>query len=828
MIDLHDIPFSYLVSWAKRNKNSGLTYLRTLNASPYAESCKWGDVLSTLPSTKPLKKLLAGLERSSKNIILDYEDDSAVISLPANSSKYHSFYERVKAFISEYAQELDRPSLNINESKAKDNKKRAFIIREKFVYTHSRSTSMDRGVLAHALNISRQRVDQLYDELAEECFRCLSGEKVGRVIANPVLISEFDALKQKAGTMISKESFQRYAGIDSRDEKTLEFLATTLGMRVMNKRQQPIPVIATNGLLVDYSRQIGDIISFFRKEVFGIRIAIELSAELNKIEDAALREAYLSFITNSDEFIKYKDGIDDAVALRWDYLLTVPARLCWILYEEKAIDYQTAIHSSELVKLYNNYARSYGISKISTNNLPPIAQIRSVGCWKLMSLGKTGYWKIRQNEREDYDLDKIIRHYLRTNDSTASFDGFLGYMETSGQRRFYPSDRSLRARYTNNGGKNERKVADRKNIKRLSKQELSRRYDFILCYLNSIGVTCTIADLYLEVEKNYPGTNPTTLGMWVRNLYESKKINAILGTGRRPTYISAPTVPVQLPRTEKDDLVNMALNIVWESPDHEIPSRELNPKLVASLPSTVSSQMINRALKKDGRFEFKGPRGHSTIGLSKIALAEMNRKSFVVTQTTDTEANSALSLDIEKLKACLLEEFSEDLSKSGINAQKAIDNLLHIYGMGTPITDKFSFFDILTYLPLHYERTLDNDRERMLMKGCPALVELFLKEFYELKHHADIITEIQDNWQLKNIGFRSIVSYLEQLYNYIPYKNDYSTQEERNIKYMVNSVITARNLQYAHPGQETDPSKYNQEKTIHDSFMVMLYVASKF
>ena len=804
-----------------------MTYLRTLNAQPYAESYgKWGDVLPTLPSNRHLKKLLEGLERNSKNIILDYENDSAVITLPENSSEYNSFYERVKAFISEYAQELERPSFNISEAKAKNNEKRAFIIREKFVYTPTRSTSMDRGVLASALNITRQRLDQLYDEIAEGFRRCLSGEKVGRVIADPVLISEWDALKQKAGTMISKESFQRYAGVDFRDEKTLEFLAAILDMRVMNNRYQPIPIIATNGLLSDYSKQIGDIISFFRKEVFGVRIAIELSAELNKIEDADLRNAILTFITNSDEFIKYKDGVDDTVALRWDYLLTVPARLCWILYEKKAIDYQTAIHASELVKLYNEYARYYGQDKISNKNLPANAQIRSAGCWKLMSLGKTGYWKIRQNEREDYNLDKIIRNYLRANDSTASFDGFLDYMETSGQRRFYPSALSLRARYTSNGGKIERKVADRKFVKRLSKQELSSRYDFILYYLNSIGVTCTLVDLYQEIEKKYPGTSPATLRVWVKDLCETKKINATLGTGRR-IYISAPTVPAQLPRTEKDDLADMALVFVWESPDHEISSRKLYPQLMAYLPGTVSSQKISKTLRKDGRFVFKGPRGHSTIGLSKIALAEMSRKSSVGTvQKIDAGSNNALSLDIEKLKACLLEEFSKDLSEFGIDAQKAIDNLLHIYGMGKPITDKFSFFDILTYLPLHYKGTLDNDRERMLMKDCLALVELFLKEFYELKHHADIITEIRDNWQLKNIGFRTIVSYLEQTYGYIPYK--YYTQEERNVKDMVNSVINARNWQYAHQDKERDLSKYNQEKTIHDSFMVMLYVASKF
>ena len=58
-------------------------------------------------------------------------------------------------------------------------------------------------------------------------------------------------------------------------------------------------------------------------------------------------------------------------------------------------------------------------------------------------------------------------------------------------------------------------------------------------------------------------------------------------------------------------------------------------------------------------------------------------------------------------------------------------------------------------------------------------------------------------------------------------KGDYTTQEARNMKSLVKSVIDARNRR-AHPDHETDLSKYNHEKTIHDCFLMMLYVASKY
>ena len=842
MIDLHDIPFSYLVSWAKRNKkrHSGLTYLGTLNSKPEAASygC-WGDVLSTLGSGKCLQKLLAGLDQCQTSIIRDYEDyvndannadDGNTIYLPKNAAQYSNFYERAKAFIIEYAQEIKRSSLTLSEPQKRDKERRELIFREKFVYTHTNRTPTDRGVLKNALKISRQRVDQLYDEITEECIRCLSGEKVGRAVADPALISDFASLKQKVGTMISKESFLRVAGIAPGDEKTIEFLAETLGMRIMIKKDQPIPVIAAKGLLGDYSNSIGYIISFFSKEVFGIRSGIELRAELNKITDDALREAFLSFIMNSEEFIKYRNGNDDAVALRWDYLASRPAKLCYILYEKGAFEYGQAIQASELVKLYNNYARRYGQPQISPDQLPSIAQIRSSGCWKLMSLGKTGYWKIRLNEREEYNLDKIIRTYLTDKGASASFDDFLDLMKTSGQLRFYPNERSLRARYTKNGGTIDRQAANREFVNRLSREHRSKRFEFILDYLNTLGTTCTIADLYQVLKKEYPETNQATVGQWVKALFQEGKINAVLGSGRRPTYLSAPTVPIQPPRTLKDDIAETALDIVWESPDHELSSSMLYPQLVAILPDTVNSktQMVSRTLKRDGRFVFKGPSGHSTIGLSRETLAKMAKKNSVrQLQTTNTGSDDSLSFNIDNFKECLSEEFSNDLRKYGIDAAQAIDKLLLIYGTGSPINKKFSFFDILSYLPHHYKRKLDDDRERRLVKDSPALVELFLKEFYELKHDKNITDVIKHDWGVKVPGFGTMVSYLEQNYNYIPYKGDYTTQEARNMKSLVKSVIDARN-QRAHPDHETDISKYNHEKTIHDCFLMMLYVASKY
>lgn len=833
-IQLEDIPFTYLVSWAKYNqgKDKGLTFLSTLSKRPESVNygC-WGDVLKQINQSKSLEKLKFGLEANKDSIIANYEEDSKVVVMPENASGYGSFYERVKAFVKEYAIELERPD-NQSESRYDSKKSCAYIMRELFVYSERFNNPVNRGVIATSLGIKRQRVDQRYQEIAADCQKCLLGGQVGRVKADPVLVEEFNDLKQHVGTMISKDSFLHYAGIESQDGKTLEFLSSMLEMRVMARAEQPIPVIASMGLLNDYTKQIGSIIAYFRKEVFGIRKDSELKAELAKIEDTDLRDAMVSFINNSDEFVKYKYEQFDAVALDWKHLLTLPARLSWILHEQNAIDYQSAIHESELVRLYNAYAKRNGEKSITAQQLPAIAQIRSSGCMKLMSLGNTGYWKIRRFKEETFDLDEIIRSYLKKSD--ASFKGFLTYLETIGLRRLYPSERSLRSRYTANGGVTERRVAKRDKVRRSTAEERAAVIEYTLNYLNETGAVCTLSELVKVVREKYPELNRSTFSQWIA---ESDKVNIIKGTGRRPTHISARSVQIVLPRTVTDEIVDKALEIVWESPEHRISSRELYPQLSILLPDSCSKvAKISKALRSENgvKFVFTGSRGHSVIGLTSATLAEMEHKhrlnqSSSVSGEKEKELRSILSLNVEALKECLIKEFSKDLSGYGIEAEKVVDDLLYIYGMGSSITDRFSYYDILTYLPLHYAGNLDDDRERTLMKDCLGLVELFCKEFYQLKHDEDVVACIQDSWgKSSSVGLRTIISYFEQEHGYIPYKQEYTDFADRNMTRIVKDVINARNRNFAHQEQEQDLSKFGQEKIIHDSFLVMLYIASKY
>lgn len=835
MSSIDDIPFLYLVLWEKTNRSSHpeLSYLRTLSRKLGGSySGLWQNVLQEIPANQSLKKLQNALSACASTILRDYAEDSQTKVLPASAASYPGFYERIKAFITEYRKELEQYRGNLTDDKFEVQRNMATVLKEMYEYSHVHANPLDRGKLAGSFGISRQRVDQYIDIISANCHDCLSGKKVGRVVADSMLVSEYAALESKAGKMISTETFQTSAGLNRYDGKTLEFLVETLGMRVMDQKTGVrIPIIATKGILRDYTGQIGEVLNFFRKEVFGIRVDFELKDMLSRIGDDGLRDAIQSLVLNSKEFIQYYDGADAAVALRWDHLLTAPARVCWILYERKAIDYKTALYRDDLVKFYNAEAKRFGEKKITTAKLPNRGAIDSSGCWKLMCLGKTGFWKIRQSPTEEYSLDDIIMDYLRGRGAAASYDDFLNYAKSLGLDRFYPNDRSLYTRYVAAGGINPRPPRPPRSVVRLSESDRQDRYDFILRTLKAHGSTISLPDLHAVFCKTYPGTSSATLSSWVRDLEKKKKLNVLHGTGRRPTYVSDRSVPVTLPSTPMDVILDIAEEIVWNSPGHQIRTRDLFPQLVTLLPPSFTSgkQAISRALTNDSRFVSTGPKGHSTVSLSKAAQMEMARKFPAPAASTSP---AKLVLDEPAVKKCLLAEFSNELAACGVDAQAAVDNLMTILGQGGPIPDNFSYYDALTYLPLHYQATLEADRERTLKNDSLELVELFLKNFYQMKLHGDVAADIKRDWPtVKVVGLSTIMSYLYQNYKYLPYrlsgKVQYFTPEEKTVLSMVDWVKDARNQQAVHRGQLADNSKYNKEKSIHDSFFVMLYVASR-
>ena len=617
MVTLNDIPLEYLVDWAKnhRSAHSDLTYLNTIavkNANRL-QDC-WGVVAPRIPSSKHMRDLNEALRLCEPIITQDYDEDSKVITLPVNASACSSFYERLLAFIREFRMEMEWKQSSGKARASSNYNQHITIFRESFESSPLHCGHTSQEALAAQLGISGQRVDQIMSMIIPEVSSCLMGNKVGRVVADPLLAREFLAFRQGVGAMVSVESFCNASGVPIEDRRTLDFLTSILGMKLGEQvTGVPIVVVGRKGLFREYKGAIGQVLAFFRKEVIGIRVDIELKTLLNGIANDDLREALRSLILCSDEFIKYDDNGHQAVALRWDLLQYIPSRIAWILYVEGAFDYSTSIHEKDLVKKYNSLAKLFGAEKITAAQLPSRAALGD--CWRPMCLGRSCFWKIRTTQNETYNIDDYIQRFLRKNGTNTPFSEFINAVKKDGQYKLFKSEKSLKTRYVNNGGQTGRKVAVRTAVSRLRAEERKKRMEDILSILDSAARTMTMQELYSLFLSDYPGTNYTTFTMWVRELIEDGKMNAVVGTGRKPTYVCSISIPIARPSSRDDRVRENAIRLLSSLPTRSLSTRELYPQLIAALPPGVGAplQVVSRALHVEPRLVFEGPTNNKMV-----------------------------------------------------------------------------------------------------------------------------------------------------------------------------------------------------------------------
>ena len=824
-ITLSDIPFTYLVGWQKANKGSvdGLSYLKTLSMNPaIPDNLPWGEVVHIAPAGKSMQGLLSRLSSVDHLIVANYLEETTSLVLPLDACRDSGFYEQIKAFVRDYLKEMEFQASRPGTKHLASLKNRIHVFRESFEYSPAHADAKDRGEIASEIGCKRQRVDQLLGDTVAECKTYLNGGRIGRVTADPALVQCFREFSDKIGKMCSVSTFRRESGIPSSDGRTMEFLVSVLGMRRMTENGIPISVVAVPDIFSGYRKQIGKTFSFFRNEVIGIRTGVELEGHLNRIGDTTLRESMRSLILGSEEFVRYADNGEEAVTLRWDLLQTISARLSWILYEKKAFDIKSAVKGTDLVKEYNALARRYKEDKIEVDQIPSPSQTGE--CWRFMALGKTGFWKLRSSRSEDYDFDGVIRDYLTRKGTDASFNDFLSEIKADGQFRLFKNEGSVRSRYLAIAGSSgEKKTMTISSKVILDEVERNTRKQTIVDLLEAEAATLTTKALYAQFFPSFPDTKYGTFSMWVRDLYKDGRINCIPGKGNLPTYVSAKSVATTVPRSEADDICDMAFSLLKEEMSHSLPTKDVYRQIESTIPIHTKSgkTFISNTLHADDRFVFSGPTPHRIIALSpRVKLPPVKAPAA-------PSANTHPSLDISRVKSCLMKEFTREFTTFGFDLDKAIDNMIRVFRKEGEITDSFSFYDLLVNLPRYYDSTLEADRKRSIRKDSLSMDETFLKDFSELAYGIDVVNEIKQDWNVKTIGLSTICSYLENRYGTLPYKAKILSYPETDVKRMVNYIVESRNKLTGHPENQTDTSKFQLDKAIHDSFFVVLYVAEK-
>ena len=124
-----------------------------------------------------------------------------------------------------------------------------------------------------------------------------------------------------------------------------------------------------------------------------------------------------------------------------------------------------------------------------------------------------------------------------------------------------------------------------------------------------MGKTVTINELYAVFLSTYPDTSLATFSLWVRDLIDDGKVNAIISPGgRTPTYVSSLSVPVVKPRSLADEIVEEAVRIIDASASASVLTVDLYARLRSIIPDSYSNKtsIISRALHNDPRFVFEG------------------------------------------------------------------------------------------------------------------------------------------------------------------------------------------------------------------------------
>lgn len=486
-----------------------------------------------LNQTKNLKDLKRGLESHTDLIYdifhsdgFDMETGLKTVTLPSNYDAGRPFIDNARAFIKDLHDTVVSEGDNSSISKTSF----AYTIKEIYVYNPNHPECASYADIARKFNCTSFNINYKLLTMRKHLRSLFKGETVEIedvcFRADPRMVSDLERFADMVGNTISVESFKRKSGAS--DGRTLSFLTDILGMNTTaGVSGKKIPCVSKHPQkLIDTS--IGTLLEF------------------------------------------------------------IPARICRILFDNNCIDYRSAISDSELTKLYNIRARQFGVSLISERNLS--ASLCSKACWRIMTVGKTGFWRLRQYKDETFNLDIYTSEFINTVSST-DLEAFLRKAEEDGISRMYERS-GLRTAFSRNGGKANTRRQARTNIRRWTAKDISDILDFAEEILSENGWSMANSDLVKELQKLYPELNYATCSQY---LTRSNRFDIMQRSGNLSSIITVKGHRHIVPESFRDTIRKCAVQDIALSKDNAIGRGDLYDKYIGHVPS---DQNANAALSK--------------------------------------------------------------------------------------------------------------------------------------------------------------------------------------------------------------------------------------
>lgn len=815
----------------------GITYVRTLASNGVKTVGELYD-----GSRKQVKKLLdlkSGLEMHIDliyDIFNSFESDpetgNKIVTLPIAYDDSKHFVENARAFVRDLYETISSGS----EVPAYRN---AFTttVREIYVYNryHPDCTSIE--TLSKDLKCTGSNIDFKVQTFKGYIRSLLEGKRVEifDVVfkADPRMISHFENLAKRVGNTISVDTFKRKTGAD--DQRTLTFLSDALGMTLSTGVSgKKIPCVSKCPVkLID--KNIGTLVDYFRKNVIHIRYEADFKPFLKSTfsSEPQLVSAFDSLVNHSDEFIWNEEEGEKVVALRWDLLEYMPPRICWLLYENGAVDFRTSLSGSDLVKLYNIKARRIGDPTVTEDQLHPTHFVRD--CWRIMPVGKKGYWRLRNSAYESFDIDAYASGYI-TKVSSTDLDGFLHRAEEDGIARIYDIS-GLRTAFSRNGGKSSSKGKIVKKVKHWSEEQIRDILDFAEEVLSENDKSMPVPSLVRELQKLYPELNVGTCQMYLKTRPGS--FDFLKRSGNQANIITLKGHRHLVPETYRDRIRKCAIADIICSEDNAIERSALYEKYCGYVPAGLHSTAALSKIFGDTKTFVKKEDKMGIVWISLTPLT-LSREKAAMSETISREEEmrkylkllqDAPSYEWSSLKAALSAQFVSFFSSRGLKLSSALDNMYCIMSKGEgKVSEDSTFHEMLSALPDYFKGVLASDREYSLKKDLLINVEPFMKSFYKKRFSSDIVDDIERDWgkARKNIGLATILSYLENECNLLPYKEWYALGSlESRIRNMVKEVLNARNRTIGHAETEQDKTAASIKECVINVLSVMIYISSK-
>lgn len=781
---------------------------------------------------------------NGRNDCGDIDEQTQVMCLPRHCSQYQDFYSMIKQFVLEYQ--------NSRYSSALKRGKHLTSVKNSNTCVHGTYISSsghqeitprrDLAVLIGARNGRCVRVDQILASFVNECKEMLlNGNSVDGMCADPQIVAQMRQMYKMLGSTVSIETAKSVTGI--KDDKTFGFFCDVLGMRKSEHTEALIPCISRYSL-IKFERNLGKVLKYFRHEVIHIRVDKEFKLFLNKTfsEDEETKMMFQDFVRNSSEFIWGKEQGEDVVALRWDLLQYAQAEVCWILYEQGAVDLKTALPSYEIQSLYWQKARRYGRNERLNDNILSTEQ-RKLN-WRLINVGKSKYWLLRENRNQTFSIDDFVVDYFRHNNND-DWDGFKLAVESEGFDSIYDETSIKNAFYRNGGRIGRYGTRQCDAVNRYAPELIEEILDTTDTILDENGGLMQFSELYNEILKNYPDLNRATFLQWVKGKNDRYDYNP--GKGRQSSIIARSGNPNKNHSLSyRSKIKHLAVEYLLSKNDYSEKRSIIYNLFKKEVPSSVLVAPALSSIFGDTELFQRRPvdgNGEVLITLQPdVVEMEMAKRP---SRAEEVEKNSGITeeqaaviykkspqYEWEGLKETLKKQLYRPFNlKLGFDMEKALNAMYYIMANGEDkVKESSAFHLLLSALPDHYNHMLAADREAHLKDDCTSVTETYLRNFYRLKYKSDLNKDIAMDYNKRptDIGLGTILIYFDSYLNILPYK---SFQQKGGLEYTIKESIwriaPARIEEVGHKKNFQDRSAITIETRIHDVLSLFAFLANK-